>query len=112
MKINILSIAHKYPGQGVYSATEDHMYLLESIVITIYIKIRCLENMISYIYIRLIQKAFSHYCSIKKESFCVISAHIVPNSLKGSLKLNRFWLFLFRIYLWSFTKLVMLFSCK
>ena len=29
MKINILSIAHKYPGQGVYSATEDHMYLLE-----------------------------------------------------------------------------------
>ncbi len=61
--------------------------------------------MISYIYIRLIQKAFSHYCSIKKESFCVISAHIVPNSLKGSLKLNRFWLFLFRIYLWSFYKI-------
>jgi len=105
MKINILSIAHKYPGQGVYSATEDHMYLLEK-----YSDYEIYQNKLfgkyDILHIHTINpKSFFSLLFHKKESFCVISAHIVPNSLKGSLKLNRFWLFLFRIYLWSFYKI-------
>lgn len=59
MEIDILSTADKFPGQGVCSATQDHIYLLEKYSdYDIYIKTFFLENMISYMFIQLIQRAF------------------------------------------------------
>lgn len=67
MEIDILSTADKFPGQGVCSATQDHIYLLEKYSdYDIYIKTFFLENMISYMFIQLIQRAFFLYYFIKR----------------------------------------------
>ncbi|PNS00963.1 hypothetical protein X927_01560 [Petrotoga mexicana DSM 14811] len=99
MKINILSIAEKYPGQGVYSATLDHKYILKK-----YSDYTIYENKIlgnyDVLHIHTLNiKSFLSLLKNKKKSFCVISAHIVPNSLKGSIKFNKLWLPFFNRYL-------------
>jgi len=99
MKINILSIAEKYPGQGVYSATIDHKYILKK-----YSDYTIYENKIlgnyDILHIHTINiKSFFSLLKNKKKSLCVVSAHIVPNSLKGSLKFNKIWLPFFNRYL-------------
>ncbi|PNR89800.1 hypothetical protein X925_01730 [Petrotoga sp. 9T1HF07.CasAA.8.2] len=99
MKIDILSIAEKYPGQGVYSATSDHKYILKK-----YSDYTIYENKIlgnyDVLHIHTLNiKSFFSLLKNKKNSFCVISAHIVPNSLKGSIKFNKLWLPFFNRYL-------------
>ena len=99
MKINILSIAEKYPGQGVYSVSQDHKYLLKK-----YADYEVYENKLfgdfDILHIHTVNpKSFFSLLFHRKKSYNVISAHIVPNSLKGSLKLNKILMFLFKIYL-------------
>jgi 1,2-diacylglycerol-3-alpha-glucose alpha-1,2-galactosyltransferase len=99
LKINILSIAEKFPGQGVYSATKDHKFILKK-----YGNYDIYQNKIFGKY----DVLHAHTVNIKtflallfnrKKSVKIFSAHIVPNSLKGSLKFSFLWLPIFKIYL-------------
>ncbi|MGM0639986.1 MAG: glycosyltransferase family 4 protein [Thermotogota bacterium] len=99
MKINILSIAEKYPGQGVYSATKDHKFILKK-----YSNYEVYENKIfgdfDIIHAHTVNiKTFISLLFNKNKSFKIFTAHIVPNSLKGSLKYSFLWLPFFRVYL-------------
>ena len=91
IKINILSIAEKYPGQGVCSATEDHKFILEK-----YSNYERFENKLTgnfdilHVHTLNFQSFFSLLLN-KRKSFCVTSAHVVPNSLIGSFKFSRLW---------------------
>jgi len=99
MKINILSIAEKYPGQGVYSATKDHKFILKK-----YGNHEIYENKIfgnyDILHAHTVNlKTFFSLLFNKNKSFKIFTAHIVPNSLKGSLKYSFIWLPFFRLYL-------------
>lgn len=99
LKINILSIAEKYPGQGVYSATKDHKFILKK-----YGKYDIFQNKIlgdfDIIHAHTVNiKTFFSLLINRKKSLKIFSAHIVPNSLKGSLKFSFLWLPFFRFYL-------------
>lgn len=100
--INVLSVAEKYPGQGVYSATVDHKYIIKKYSDYILSENRfrgfCDINHAHTVDIK-------SYCTLRKnrkKSYQVVSAHVVPNSLKGSLKFTSIWLPFFRLYLRSF----------
>lgn len=105
MEIDILSTADKFPGQGVCSATQDHIYLLEK-----YSDYDIYQNIFfgkyDIIHVHTVNpKSFFSLLFHKKNSFSVVTSHVVPNSLKGSLKINKFLIFLFKIYLLGFYNL-------
>jgi len=99
LKINVLSVAEKYPGQGVYSATKDHKFIVKK-----YGNYDLYQNKIfgdyDIIHAHTVNvKTFFSLLFNRKKSFKVFSAHIVPDSLKGSLKFSFLWLPIFRLYL-------------
>jgi len=99
IEVNIRSIANKVKGQGVGSAFEDHVKILrKSEKIKVFVNDKDLHDVLHVhtMDVPSFLEIWKYKRSGKKVS---ISVHVVPDSLKGSLKLPGFLRKSFGIYL-------------
>ncbi len=102
--VNILSTALDFKGQGVGSATEDTIHMIKNFLpykVELNSKEPC-----AIIHAHTPNVGFLfHILKHRKNSGVVISAHIIPDSLKESLVLAPLWVPGFKIYLVEFYNL-------
>lgn len=99
LSLNILSSSYKFPAQGVETAFRNHLTLLEHSA-TVKVNVNSLKETTDIIHLHTPDpKFFMHLYKNRKESLLVISAHVVPDSVVGSLKGARLWLPFFSLYL-------------
>jgi len=104
-KVNILSSSYKYKGQGVASAFDNHIHLMKALKDDFEVFVNSKEHLEESDIIHVHTLDLGHYFALrkmKKGALLVVSAHIVPDSLKGSLKLTALWLPIFTKYLLHF----------
>jgi len=99
MKVNILSSAGKFPGQGVYSAYMDCVYVLKTTG-----KVEITENVWNSD--ALVQhshtpdpKVFLQTLLNRRKSLNVVTAHVLPDSIRGSIRNSWILAPLFGIWL-------------
>ncbi|HCZ07514.1 MAG: 1,2-diacylglycerol-3-alpha-glucose alpha,2-galactosyltransferase [Thermotogota bacterium] len=99
--VNVLSSSHKFKGQGVERAFYNHLKLLNILDFEIFVNRLRLTTDIVHVHTPDPQFFFK-LLSSKKKALLVVSAHIVPASLVGSLKGTSLWLPIFSRYLRRF----------
>lgn len=99
LSLNILSSSFKFPAQGVETAFRNHIKLMESAE-GIQVIVNSETEKTDVIHLHTPDpKFFWRIHKHKNNSLLVISAHVVPDSVVGSLKGARLWLPFFSWYL-------------
>jgi len=103
-KLSILSSSYKYKGQGVESAFQNHIQLMKGLEKDFKVCVNSKEDINSSDIIHVHTPDLPHYFALKKmkkKALLVVSAHVVPDSLVGSIKFTKIWLPVFTKYLLS-----------
>ena len=94
VKINMLSSATKVSGQGVGSAYLELVNLLEKKKDVLDVKINSKKRAFDIYH----HHTVNYYFSFKKNGIHIVYVHFLPQTLKGSIKLNKLFFKIFTSY--------------